>query len=158
MSTILAGTRPTEQRVSNAGSGLLAAAFERHADALLTYIRGHNQLSAIDSYGVEDLASEVWLAIAENMDRVDARVLEFSWLRLTANHVINTSAVEVAEVPAGFTGRERVLAVEGTEDDEYALAPMEPVAGVGDTVFVGDARSGMGVGEVRYLLGSGVGA
>ncbi|MBL1086793.1 hypothetical protein JK359_33345 [Streptomyces actinomycinicus] len=163
MSTILAGKRPTEQRVQDAGSGLLAAAFERHADALLAYIRGHNELPAhTDSYGVEDLAAEVWLEFATNLDRVDERVLDFSYVRLTANKVVRRAAkAETVEVPVGFAGGEQGLAVEGAEfgDDEgYAVAPLEPVAKLGDPLIVGRPRAGMGVGLVRHLFDAGVAA
>ncbi len=162
MSTILAGKRPTEQRVQDAGSRLLAAAFERHADALLAYIRGHSELPAsIDSYGVEDLASEVWVDFAKHLDRVDKRVLDFSYLRLTANKVIREAAkVESVEVPVGFTGGELGLAVEGAEfdDEDYAVAPLEPVAKLADPLIVGAPRTGMGVGLVRHLIASGVAA
>ncbi|MFI6658109.1 hypothetical protein ACIBL8_21600 [Streptomyces sp. NPDC050523] len=161
MSTILAGKRPTEQRVQDAGSGLLAAAFERHADALLAYIRGHNDLPAnTDSYGVEDLAGEVWLEFAKNLDRVDQRLLDFSWLRLAANGVIRRAAkAEAVEVPVGFAGGELDLAVEGAElgdDEDYAVAPLEPVAKLAGTLMVGTPRTGMGVGVARHLLVAGV--
>lgn len=163
MSTILAGKRPTEQRVQNAGSRLLAAAFERHADALPAYIRGHNDLPAnTDSYGVEDLVAEVWLEFAAKMDRVDERVLDFLYVRLTANKVVRRAAkVEVVEVPVGFAGGELGLAVEGAEfgdDEDYAVAPLEPVAQLAGTLIVGAPRAGMGVGVARHLLAAGVSA
>ncbi|MFJ2007958.1 hypothetical protein [Streptomyces chartreusis] len=130
MSTILAGERPTGRRVPNAGSRLLAAAFEKHADALLAYIRGHNEVPVTDPYGVEDLASEVWLEFTRNLDRVDERVLDLSWLRLAANGVIRKAAKAAAAEPAvvsiAFTGSQLSLAV-GSElgaEDEYVLAPM----------------------------------
>ncbi|MFF7764240.1 hypothetical protein [Streptomyces griseorubiginosus] len=163
MSTILAGKRPTEQRAQNAGSGLLAAAFERHADALLAYIRGHDDLPAnTDSYGVEDLAGEVWLEYATKLDRVDTRVLDFSYVRLTANKVIRRAAkVESVEVPFGFVGGEQGLAAvdDGLgSDEDYAVAPLEPVANFADTLLVGKPRAGMGVGLARHLLAEGVSA
>ncbi|MEU0391025.1 hypothetical protein [Streptomyces chartreusis] len=161
MSTILAGKRPTEQRVENAGSRLLAAAFERHADALLAYIRGHNELPAnTDSYGVEDLASQVWLEFAMKLDRVDKRVLDFSYVRLTANKVVRRAAkVESVEVLVGFAGGEQGLAIEGAEfgeDEDCAVAPLEPVANFADALIVGEPRTGMGAGLVRQLLAAGV--
>lgn len=163
MSTILAGKRPTEQRAQNAGSGLLAAAFERHADALLAYIRGHNDLPAnTDSYGVEDLAAEVWLEFTTKLDRVDKRILDFSYLRLTANKVVRRAAkFQVVEVPVGFAGGELDLAVDGAEfgdDEDYAVAPLEPVAKLASTLIVGAPRTGMGVGVARQLLSAGVSA
>ncbi|MFI5688430.1 hypothetical protein [Streptomyces sp. NPDC051636] len=163
MNTIFPAQRPTEQRVQNAGSRLLAAAFERHADALLAYIRGHNELPAnTDSYGVEDLASQVWLEFAMKLDRVDKRVLDFSYVRLTANKVVRRAAkVESVEVLFGFAGGEQGLAVEGAEfgdDEDYAVAPLEPVAKLADTLIVGEPRTGMGAGLVRQLLAAGVAA
>ncbi|WP_316779575.1 RNA polymerase sigma factor [Streptomyces sasae] len=163
MSTILAGKRPAEQRAQDAGSRLLAAAFERHADALLAYIRGHNELpAAVDEYGVEDLASEVWLKLATHVDRIDRRILDFSYLRLTANKVIRkTAEVEVVEVPVGFTGSELGLAAEGAEfgdDEDYAVAPLEPVTKAGDLLIVGKPRTGMGTGLISALLDAEVAA
>lgn len=161
MSTILAGKRPTEQRAQDAGSGLLAAAFERHADALLAYIGGHNDLpAATDSYGVEDLASEVWAEIAKNLDLVDERVTVLSYLRLIANKVVREAAkVEIVEVPVGFAGGELELAADGSEfgaDEDYAMAPLEPVETLPTRLIVGAPRTGMGSRLGQYLLGEGV--
>ncbi|MFC7261542.1 hypothetical protein [Streptomyces lutosisoli] len=158
MNTILAAQRPAEQRALSAGSRLLAAAFERHADALQAYIRGHNDLPTDDLYGVEDLASEVWASFAENLDRVDDRILDFSWLRMTANDVVRkAAAVEIVEVLAGFTGAELGLAVdvgEYGEDDEYAVAQLESAA----KLIVGRTRTGKTSAAALYMIGEGVSA
>jgi DNA-directed RNA polymerase specialized sigma24 family protein len=117
---ILASQRPTPRLMpQRRGKALIAAAFERHAHALVTYIR--RDLAAADSRlarDAEDLAGDVWLSITESADPVDGRVLDLNWLRMIARSVVRKHrAARGPEWPAGLTGDERALVVAGFEDD-----------------------------------------
>lgn len=120
MTPILAGERPTPRLMpQRRGTALVAAAYQRHADALVTYIR--RDLAAGDprlARDAEDLAGDVWLSIIENSDRVDGRVLDLKWLRMIARSVVRKYRdARGPERPAGLFGGEHVLAVDGFEDD-----------------------------------------
>ena len=127
MNTIFAAESRTEQRVQTAGSAvlgasLLTAAYERHAAALVDYVSG--SLVVGDWHRAEDVASEVWLSITKEIDRVDARVLELSWLQMIARSVVRDTKDSGLEVLVAFTGEEPELAVT-TADDETAPEPVQ---------------------------------
>ncbi|GAA2350655.1 RNA polymerase sigma factor [Streptomyces violaceusniger] len=116
MNTIFASI-PEVQSDSGRGKGadLLAIAFERHAEALLGYIR--NDLGA-DWHEAEDLVAEVWLRMMENLDRVDDRALDLKWLQMIARFVTRYhGTTNSSETLVGFTGDEPLLATQ-MEDGE----------------------------------------
>jgi hypothetical protein len=126
VNTIFAAEPRTEQREQTAGSSvlgasLLTAAYERHAAALVEHISA--SLVAGDWHRAEDVAGEVWLSITENIDRVDARVLELSWLQMIARSVVRATEDSGLEVLVAFTGEESELAVT-TADGETAPEPV----------------------------------
>ncbi|WP_069874479.1 RNA polymerase sigma factor [Streptomyces malaysiensis] len=115
MNTIFAANQPAGQRAQSEGSRLLAAAYERHAETLLSYIR--NDLGA-DWHEAEDLVAEVWLRMTENLDRVDNRALDLKWLQIIARFVVRYHGTANSfETLVGFTGDEPVLAPQ-LEDEE----------------------------------------
>lgn len=133
VNTIFAAPRPTAQQ----RSVLLAAAYECHANSLISYINDDLLVGARDQG--EDLAADVWLRVTENLDRADERVLELSWLQMIARSVVANSAADGLELLVGFTGEEPELAAAHTGQ---ALAQTEYL--YTDRLFVGATRTGMG--------------
>jgi hypothetical protein len=95
---------------------LLAAAYELHTDALLAYVGG---LTGGDSYATEDLVADVWLRVAENLNRIDRLVLDLPWLQMIARSVAGAQTA-LPEEPVGLA--DDVLAL----DDRPAAADRQP--------------------------------
>lgn len=140
VNTIFAAPRRTAQQ----RSALLAAAYERHANALISYI-SNDLLAGAGDQG-EDLAADVWLRVTENLDRVDERVLELSWLQMIARSVVTNSAADGLEMLVGFTGDEPELEAAHTGQ---ALAQTEYL--YTDRLFTGATRTGMGTNLASAL-------
>jgi hypothetical protein len=116
VNAILAGERPVRQAESTDPATLLAAAYELHTDALLAYV---GTLTGRDSYATEDLVADVWLRVAEHMDRIDTRVLDLPWLQMIARSVAGVQAA-LPEEPVGLADDVRAL------DNRPAAADRQP--------------------------------
>ncbi|MFB7293826.1 RNA polymerase sigma factor [Actinacidiphila glaucinigra] len=65
---------------------LIIAAYQAHHQGLLAFVYDH--LDVTDHRHGEDIASEVWVQILSNADRVDHRVMDLAWLQIIARGVI----------------------------------------------------------------------
>ncbi|ONK09262.1 hypothetical protein [Streptomyces sp. MP131-18] len=109
----------------------LAAAFERHADMLVGYIR--TDLAAGDwqlARDAEDVAADAWLLIVESAGPVEGRVLDADWLRLIARAAVRRYLDRRGpERPVGLRGvrLEHGTAEDGFEDLVLDSLPADPV-------------------------------